>query len=272
MTWTTRISLPGYDALTDTNLDHFALYADQNNVLIKELVRGSIGILGNGSGLTVGIAHNLGYVPFFLCFVLDTQATAPSISATNNKWKLLAHNTAGASVPPYTALADSTYLYITNYLAGEAGTISFKYFIFYDVFVSGSTPSFTNTGEQISISQSGHNVLTDTNPNDYIFHSNLNTFKILKEANANISYTTDGVYTVAHGASISNPSSYLVFMKFPDGKTAVLPGKGVIYSYDSNWFVTDAYIDTTNIGMYIQGTNMATTLPIKFYVFETPLT
>jgi hypothetical protein len=42
MAQTIRVSLPGYDALTETNPDHFALYADEDWVLIKEYVRSSV--------------------------------------------------------------------------------------------------------------------------------------------------------------------------------------------------------------------------------------
>lgn len=259
MTLRARISLPTYDALTDTNPDHYALFADQDNILIKEFTRGSGSIVLNNGTPPYTIAHNLGYVPFFLVFVFDT-------SVLPNKWKLLPHYAGGASVPPFAGLADTTNLYLYNYY----GTTTFKWYIFYDFIVSG-TPTFTHTGEQLAVSKSGVNVLTDNNPNDYIFHSSLNTFKILKEANVNISYTVDGVYTFNHNASLTNPTSYMVFMKFPDGYTALLPGKGIVYSKDSNWNVHDTYIDTTQIGMTISGTNMATTLPLKYYVFETPL-
>ena len=34
-----RVALPTYNALTDTNPDHFALYSDQDWVLIKEFTR-----------------------------------------------------------------------------------------------------------------------------------------------------------------------------------------------------------------------------------------
>jgi len=270
-----RVALPDpnnpgqtYDAFTDTNLDHFALYTDEDNVLIKEKTRGSFDIVGDGTGTTQTIPHNLGYVPFFLVFVLDTQATAPAWAATNNKWKLLAHNTAGASVPDYIAVADSTNLYITNF---TAATISFKYFIFYDNVVGSSGISITESEDVFKIAKQGFDAKTEKDPNNLIFHGDLNTFKILKEGTGTINYTADGVYTFAHGASISNPSAYMVFIKFPDGYTSYLPGKGVIFSRDSAMNIHDSYIDTTNIGMYIDGDGSPHSLPYKYYIFETPL-
>lgn len=254
MTWTTRITLPTYDVLTDTNPDHFSLLADQNNILIKEFTRGSASITGGGTTQT--ITHGLGYVPFFLVY-----ANEPS-----SGWQLVQFGVISASVPNYNAEADTTKLYITN----NDVTTTFKYFIFYDFVISGS-PTFTHTGEQIAISKSGFNALTDNNPNDYLFHSNLNTFKILKEAIVNISYTADGQYSFLHNAPNSNPATHFIFVKFPDGYVTFLPGWSIVYSKDSNWNIHNTYMDSTKIYMNIQGTGVATTIPIKYYIFETPL-
>lgn len=260
-----RVALPGYNAETDTNLDHFALYTDQDNVLIKEKIRGAVDITGNGSEVIETIPHNLGYVPFFLVYVFDTASVQ-----NDNKWKLLAHFTSGASVPPFLAIADTTNLYIYNFLAAAEGAISFKYFIFYDNVVGSSGITLTESDEVFKIPKAGHDALTEKDPNNLIFHSDLNTFKILKEGNGSISFTVDGVYTFAHGANIADPTSYMVFVKFPDGKTAFLPGKGTIHSFDNAYNISDSYIDTSNIGMYIDGGG-ANTLTYKYYIFETPL-
>lgn len=63
---TIRVSLPTYDAIEDTNVDHYALFADEDNVLIKEFARGVISVPHGGSA---EITHNLGYIPFFAFFV-----------------------------------------------------------------------------------------------------------------------------------------------------------------------------------------------------------
>lgn len=112
-----RVSLPGYDVLTDTNLDHYALYADQDNVLIKEFARGTISL---ASEANQNITHNLGYIPFFLVYVNDTTISA-------NAWVLV-------PIPvitgPYFAAATTTVVSITNNTPST--TFTFKYFIFYD--------------------------------------------------------------------------------------------------------------------------------------------
>lgn len=66
MPFTIRVSTPGNDALTDTNIDHYSVYADSNNLLIKEFSRGTIDINNNAWGT---ITHGLGYIPYALCFM-----------------------------------------------------------------------------------------------------------------------------------------------------------------------------------------------------------
>lgn len=265
---TLRIALPGYDANKDTNLDHFALNTDEDNVLIKEKSRGSFTITGNGSGVTQTIPHNLGYVPFFLVYVFDSSSVI-----NNNEWKLLAHNTAGASVPSYIAYADTTNLYVINFLAGAAGPISFKYYIFYDNVAGSSGVKLKESRRVIKIAKSGVNALSEKDPNNLIFHSDLNTFKIIKEGNGTINFSgTAGTYTFNHNSPIANPSAYLLFIKFPDGYAGLIPGKGLLYAKNSAYFIFEAYIDATQIGMYIGGSAVANTFSYKYYIFETPLT
>jgi|GEM_PF-5356957 len=60
MGMTMRVSLPGYDALTDGTIDHYSVYADSDNVLIKEKTRGTINVNSSSQGT---INHSLGYIP-----------------------------------------------------------------------------------------------------------------------------------------------------------------------------------------------------------------
>jgi len=64
-----KIALPGYNAFTDTDPDHFSLYVDSDDsddyVLIKEKTRGSETVAGSSS---TNIAHGLSYVPFVIVF------------------------------------------------------------------------------------------------------------------------------------------------------------------------------------------------------------
>lgn len=124
----------------------------------------------------------------------------------------------------------------------------------------------------IKVSRPGYNVLTEPNINNYIFDSQYNTFKILKETTASVTYSVNGIYTVAHNLPSYSPTSMLVFMKFPDGYTALLCGFGGTDSRDKSWTISDLFIDSTNISMYIwRNSGTSTILNIKYYIFETPL-
>ena len=65
MGFTIRVSLPGYEATTDGTADHYALYADTDNILIKEERRGVATTAFNAQST---VSHNLGYVPMFLVY------------------------------------------------------------------------------------------------------------------------------------------------------------------------------------------------------------
>lgn len=67
MSYTIRVSLPNYNALTDSNPDHYALYSDENWILIKEFTRGSVSATTNGQA----VSHGLGYVPTVFAFYND---------------------------------------------------------------------------------------------------------------------------------------------------------------------------------------------------------
>ena len=60
-----KIALSGYNAFTDNDQDHFALFVDQrvDYILIKEKLTATVSVDG-----TVNVAHGLGYVPFALVF------------------------------------------------------------------------------------------------------------------------------------------------------------------------------------------------------------
>lgn len=111
-----KIALSGYNALTDTDPNHFSLYVDQlvDYILIKEKTYATISI---NAGQTATIAHNLGYVPFCLCFSEETEGV----------WRKLFCN-AVDGVGDYFEV-DDTNLYIYN---TSAGTKNYSYHIFYD--------------------------------------------------------------------------------------------------------------------------------------------
>ena len=112
-----KVSLQGYDAITDTNIRHFALWtlsSDSNNyILIKEKTRGSRSI---GAWSSSTVAHGLAYVPFCLVFVL---------TATGTYTKSYGYPGWGDNY----FIVNGTNLILYN---SYASTRTFKYYIFYD--------------------------------------------------------------------------------------------------------------------------------------------
>lgn len=105
------------DALTDTDPSHYSLFSDSDNVLIKEKARGSGSVDLNS---TATIAHNLGYVPFFIVYAEISSGRYRISSAfdpVGSGWR---------------AQADSTNLYIGNFY--DATFKNYYYYIFYDNF------------------------------------------------------------------------------------------------------------------------------------------
>ena len=111
---TIRVALPGYDAETDTNPDHFALYGDEDWVLIKEKSHGYINIQPSSH---VHIAHNLGYVPMVFVYGRESADT----------WTMILGDSADAASH---IEVSTTELIIYNGSGVKA--IPFTYYIFYD--------------------------------------------------------------------------------------------------------------------------------------------
>lgn len=255
-----RVALPTYNALTDTNIDHFSLYTDDDNVLIKEKARGTV----STSDVTTTIAHNLGYIPDFKAYVDD------QFSFLFKGWKLIAAQESAFSIAPFYAEADTTNLYLIN---NTGGSLDFIYYIFYDNQVGSSSATITESNQVLKVGKSGVNVETSLDPNDYIFHSDLNTFKILKEGTSSITYTSDGEYTISHGLSLTNETAFDLFLEFPDGYTVKTAGMNKVYSRDQTFSVNDVIITTSQIKFQIDrisGSNTA--IEAKYYLYETPLT
>jgi hypothetical protein len=118
-----KVSLPGYTADVDDNVNNYALWAtsddEVDNVLIKEKVRGSVSVGGDN---TEYVAHGLGYIPFVLVFVEDSADTYIKCYGWDMSQYGLFYD------------VDETYLRLGN----ETGdTKTFKYYIFYDRVSSG---------------------------------------------------------------------------------------------------------------------------------------
>lgn len=111
---TMRVSLPSYNALTDGTVDHYALFADTDNILIKEKTRGTINIGGYASGT---ITHGLGYIPYSIIF-----------AKSGSNFYNIAGAELGSGFQAYYTTGTSNII-ITH---DDSGTITFYYYIFYD--------------------------------------------------------------------------------------------------------------------------------------------
>jgi len=121
----------------------------------------------------------------------------------------------------------------------------------------------------IKVAKQGYNVLTETNPNNLIFDSRLNTFKIIKQGVVSILVDADPKrVTIAHEQS-SIPA-YLVFLEFSEGRAALpfetdasFTGTGARYSTTS--------IDGTNIYVdFYKGATANYWAQVSYFIFETP--
>jgi len=114
MAQTIRVALSTYNALTDSDINHYALYADSDNILIKEKARGSGNVAGASS-----VAHNLGYIPFFI--VMGKTDTGEYKVA--NAYQLLHGD--------WRNYVDDTNLNFDEFTSSED---DYQYYIFYDNF------------------------------------------------------------------------------------------------------------------------------------------
>ena len=159
----------------------------------------------------------------------------------------------------------------TDMDAGASCTVSIDHItitVHYNYTVSATANNF-DSDMIIAVSKQGKNVLTATNPNDFIFHSNYNTFKILKEGTltsqtVNADPTT---FSVAHGRG--ELVAVYAFAKFPDGYVALpveIPRSGETARY----FELD--VDNTNVYfVFYKGATANYNVDIKYYVFEAPI-
>ena len=121
----------------------------------------------------------------------------------------------------------------------------------------------------IAVSKATKNVLTATDPNDFIFHSSYNTFKILAEGTL-LAQPVDAdpkTFTLAHGRGVI--ITCFAFVKFPDGFVAMareVPRSGERERY------CELEVDATNIYfVFYKGGTANYNVDIKYYIFEAPI-
>ncbi len=134
--------------------------------------------------------------------------------------------------------------------------------------------------EILAISKATKDVLTATDPNDFLFHSGYNTFKILAEGTAS-SQTVDGhpkTFALAHG--LPEAPTFYAFAEFPDGKVVSCSEHSI--DFTTQPFVDDGYgqftveVDATYLYFIFNDTFLAGfsgnyNVNIKYYIFEAPI-
>lgn len=113
-TTTFRVSLPTINALTDTNPKNFSIFADADNVLIKELTRGASTVATQPQ-----ITHSLGYIPFYL------------IMGEVSSGRYRVANSQNIQAGVWLTYCDTSKIYLD---AGASASDKYSYFIFYDNF------------------------------------------------------------------------------------------------------------------------------------------
>jgi len=122
----------------------------------------------------------------------------------------------------------------------------------------------------VRVAKQNKSALGTPNPNDLIFDSTLNTFKIIKSGT--VSGTVSGTPTtlnVAH--NMGTPSAFYAFAKFSDGYVA-LPDEMERSQNSPVQRYWRATTDSTNLNFdFYKGTSANYTASVKYYVFEAPI-
>lgn len=122
MTFKAKVSKPGFNVLTETNPDNLIFSSDYNT--LKYYASGSYQMANVTTTTNVTIAHNLGYMPFFIVYVNDFFAQPTQYAEVEYL------NSVGG-LKAARAYVDANNLYL-SYNSGDANpyTINWYYKIF----------------------------------------------------------------------------------------------------------------------------------------------
>lgn len=125
--------------------------------------------------------------------------------------------------------------------------------------------------KKILVAKGGVNTLTATDPNDFIFHSDYNTLKIISSDSASVSCTADYpsteiVYEFSH--SLGYIPFVFGFCKFSNGRVAL---SGTKDSANDFWFTSINVLSTTIEFGFVNNTGSAYNAVFKYFACEIPL-
>lgn len=120
--------------------------------------------------------------------------------------------------------------------------------------------------QQMRVSKSGFNVLTETNPNNFIFHSLYNTFKIIATGTNSLTIGTGSTtQSFAHGLSYT--PMVLAFVKYSNNRVGP---PGTKDSANDLWF-QNVKADATNVVYeFYNNTGASKSVTMRYYLFEVP--
>jgi len=124
---------------------------------------------------------------------------------------------------------------------------------------------------KVLISKDGKNALTATNPNDFIFNSDNNTFKIIDQGTLTSQTISADPTTLSKSHSISGVPVCFAFIKYPDGKV-YLPGSVQPLTDTAIFRYWEVEVNSSNLYFLVYkrlGANF--NIDIAYYIFEAPI-
>ena len=128
------------------------------------------------------------------------------------------------------------------------------------------------TQQVVKIAKIGKNAHTATDPNDFIFHSSYNTFKIIDTGiySPTITASSTEIETLPHGLFYT-PMIH-AFAKATGQSKALLPNEK--FTNVVTDIITFHYVEADATNLYFKITNHTGSdlvVNIKYYIFEVPL-
>lgn len=128
--------------------------------------------------------------------------------------------------------------------------------------------------QTIKVSKSGRNVLTETDPNAFIFDSTKNTFKIIATGKATFSVDDTGgsfvEYTVAHNQNYI--PLVIGFLRYGSDQEVYAPNNIKVDVFDAIEMNSSICADKTNVIFRIYNdTGGTVSVKVKYYIIEVPL-
>ena len=125
----------------------------------------------------------------------------------------------------------------------------------------------------IAVSKSGYNVLTETDPNNFIYHSLYNTFKIIATGTVDFTIDTYGSVvekTIAHGLTYI-PLAH-GFCRIGTVAKVFSPNQLLFDFFDEDFRFNAVASDATNIIFrFTNNKYSSVTAHVRYYIFEVPL-